>query len=83
MIDGIMWISLRSLVAADCTDRDRAAALFVSRSGDKLAAALMHFNYPRGTIGLDVGCSNGGSPIVFAARSHPHLCHRRGVLWTV
>jgi 23S rRNA (cytidine1920-2'-O)/16S rRNA (cytidine1409-2'-O)-methyltransferase len=36
-------------------------ALFVSRSGDKLAAALDVFHIdPRGTIGLDVGCSTGG-----------------------
>ena len=36
-------------------------ALFVSRSGDKLAAALDAFHIePRGTIGLDVGCSTGG-----------------------
>jgi 23S rRNA (cytidine1920-2'-O)/16S rRNA (cytidine1409-2'-O)-methyltransferase len=38
-----------------------AAATYVSRAGDKLAAALAHFGFsPAGRVALDVGASTGG-----------------------
>jgi 23S rRNA (cytidine1920-2'-O)/16S rRNA (cytidine1409-2'-O)-methyltransferase len=49
------------LVSLDARIEIVRPALYVSRSGDKLAAALDTFHIdPRGTIGLDVGCSTGG-----------------------
>jgi len=49
------------LVPLDARIQIVQPALYVSRAGDKLAAALDAFHIdPRGTIGLDVGCSTGG-----------------------
>ena len=60
-VDGIMVDKPAKLVPLDGRIEIVQPALFVSRSGDKLAAALDAFQIdPRGTIGLDVGCSTGG-----------------------
>ena len=60
-IDGIMVDKPAKLVLPDVRIEIVRPALFVSRSGDKLAAALEAFHIdPRGAIGLDVGCSTGG-----------------------
>ena len=60
-VDGIMVDKPAKLVPPDARIEIVRPASFVSRSGDKLAAALdaFHIN-PRGAIGLDVGCSTGG-----------------------
>jgi 23S rRNA (cytidine1920-2'-O)/16S rRNA (cytidine1409-2'-O)-methyltransferase len=60
-VDGVMVDKPAKLVPLDARIEIVQPALFVSRSGDKLAAALDAFHIdPRGTIGLDVGCSTGG-----------------------
>ena len=60
-VDGVMADKPAKLVQPDARIEILQPALFVSRSGDKLAAALDAFRIePRGTIGLDVGCSTGG-----------------------
>ena len=60
-VDGIMVDKPAKLVPLDARIEVVQPALFVSRSGDKLAAALDAFHFdPRGTVGLDVGCSTGG-----------------------
>ena len=61
LVDGIMVDKPAKLVPLDARIEILKPALFVSRSGDKLAAALDAFHIdPKGTIGLDVGCSTGG-----------------------
>ncbi len=60
-VDGIMVDKPAKLVPLDARIEIVQPALYVSRSGDKLAAALDAFHIdPRGTIGMDVGCSTGG-----------------------
>jgi 23S rRNA (cytidine1920-2'-O)/16S rRNA (cytidine1409-2'-O)-methyltransferase len=60
-VDGIMVDKPAKLVSLDARIEIVRSALYVSRSGDKLAAALDAFHIdPQGTIGLDVGCSTGG-----------------------
>ena len=60
-VDGIMVDKPAKLVPPDARIEIVQPASFVSRSGDKLAAALDAFHIdPRGAIGLDVGCSTGG-----------------------
>jgi len=60
-VDGVMVDKPAKLVSLDARIEIVRPALYVSRSGDKLAAALDTFHIdPRGTIGLDVGCSTGG-----------------------
>ena len=60
-VDGVMVDKPAKLVPLDARIEIVQPALYVSRSGDKLATALDAFRIdPRGTIGLDVGCSTGG-----------------------
>ncbi len=60
-VDGMMVDKPAKLVSLDARIEVVQPALFVSRSGDKLAAGLDAFQIdPSGTIGLDVGCSTGG-----------------------
>ena len=60
-VDGIMVDKPAKLVSPDARIEIVRPASFVSRAGDKLAAALDAFHIdPRGAIGLDVGCSTGG-----------------------
>jgi 23S rRNA (cytidine1920-2'-O)/16S rRNA (cytidine1409-2'-O)-methyltransferase len=60
-VDGVMVDKPAKLVSLDARIEIVQPALYVSRSGGKLAAALDAFHIdPRGTIGLDVGCSTGG-----------------------
>jgi 23S rRNA (cytidine1920-2'-O)/16S rRNA (cytidine1409-2'-O)-methyltransferase len=60
-VDGVIVDKPAKLVPLDARIEIVQPALFVSRSGDKLAAALDAFHIdPRGRISLDVGCSTGG-----------------------
>jgi 23S rRNA (cytidine1920-2'-O)/16S rRNA (cytidine1409-2'-O)-methyltransferase len=60
-VDGVVVDKPAKLVPLDARIQVVQPALYVSRSGDKLAAALDAFQIdPKGTIGLDVGCSTGG-----------------------
>lgn len=60
-VDGIMVDKPAKLVLPDARIEIVRPASFVSRSGDKLAAALEAFHIdPKGAICLDVGCSTGG-----------------------
>lgn len=60
-VDGIVVDKPARLVCLDARIEIVQPALFVSRSGEKLAAALDAFHVdPRGMISLDVGCSSGG-----------------------
>ena len=59
-VDGVVVDKPAKLVPLDARIQVVRPALYVSRSGDKLAAALDAFQIdPKGTIGLDVGCSTG------------------------
>jgi 23S rRNA (cytidine1920-2'-O)/16S rRNA (cytidine1409-2'-O)-methyltransferase len=61
LVDGIMVDKPAKLVLPNARIEIARPASFVSRSGDKLAAALEAFHIdPRGAICLDVGCSTGG-----------------------
>jgi 23S rRNA (cytidine1920-2'-O)/16S rRNA (cytidine1409-2'-O)-methyltransferase len=60
-VEGILVDKPAKLVPPDARIEIVRPASFVSRSGDKLAAALDAFRIdPKGAIGLDVGCSTGG-----------------------
>src|ERR1043166_3688874 len=68
-VDGVIVDKPAKLVPLDAKIKVVQPALFVSRSGEKLAAALDAFHIdPRGTIGLDVGCSTGGVTDCFLQR---------------
>lgn len=61
LVDGTLVDKPARLVARDARIEIERAAPFVSRAGEKLAAALDAFSIePRGLITLDVGCSTGG-----------------------
>lgn len=60
-VDGTVIDKPARLVARSARIEIERAAPFVSRAGEKLAAALDAFSIdPRGMIALDVGCSTGG-----------------------
>src|SRR5262245_42124848 len=61
LVDGIIVDKPARLVAHNARIEIERPAPFVSRAGEKLAAALDAFSIdPRGLITLDVGCSTGG-----------------------
>lgn len=61
LVDGAVVDKPAKLVLSDALIEIKQAAPYVSRSGEKLAAALDAFSLdPHGMIGLDVGCSTGG-----------------------
>ena len=61
LVDGMVVDKPARLVAHTARIEIERAAPFVSRAGEKLAAALDAFSIdPRGLITLDVGCSTGG-----------------------
>lgn len=61
LVDGAVVDKPAKLVPLDARIAVENAAPYVSRSGEKLAAALDAFAIdPGGLIGLDVGCSTGG-----------------------
>jgi 23S rRNA (cytidine1920-2'-O)/16S rRNA (cytidine1409-2'-O)-methyltransferase len=73
-VDGIMVDKPAKLVPLDARIEVVQPALFVSRSGDKLAAALDAFHFdPCGLIGLDVGCSTGGFTDCLLQRGATHI----------
>lgn len=50
-----------SLIATDCVVETKAGPKFVSRGGDKLEAAILHFKIAvADKVALDVGASTGG-----------------------
>jgi 23S rRNA (cytidine1920-2'-O)/16S rRNA (cytidine1409-2'-O)-methyltransferase len=60
-VDGAVVDKPAKLVSPDARIEIEKPAPFVSRSGEKLAAALDHFRIcPQGLVCLDVGCSTGG-----------------------
>jgi len=60
-VDGVMVDKPAKLVLPDARIEFVRPASFVSRAGDKLAAALEAFRIdPKGTVCVDVGCSTGG-----------------------
>ena len=61
IVDGALVDKPAKLVPLDARIEIEKPAPYVSRSGEKLAAALEAFSIdPNGVIGLDVGCSTGG-----------------------
>ena len=61
LVDGAMVDKPARLVARSARIEIEHAAPFVSRAGEKLAAALEAFSIdPHGLVALDVGCSTGG-----------------------
>ncbi len=61
LVDGVLVDKPAKLVSLNARIKVAKPELFVSRSGNKLAAALDAFHIdPCGMIGLDVGCSTGG-----------------------
>ncbi len=61
LVDGVIVDKPARLVPRDARIEIERAAPFVSRAGEKLAAAIDAFSVdPRGLITLDVGCSTGG-----------------------
>ena len=61
IVDGAIVDKPAKLVPPDARIEIEKPAPYVSRSGEKLAAALEAFSIdPNGVIGLDVGCSTGG-----------------------
>ena len=61
LVDGAMVDKPAKLVARGARIEIEHAAPYVSRAGEKLAAALDAFAVdPRGLVALDVGCSTGG-----------------------
>ena len=61
LVDGMIVDKPARLVPCDASIQIERAAPFVSRAGEKLAAALDAFSIdPHGLITLDVGCSTGG-----------------------
>lgn len=61
IVDGAIVDKPAKLVPLDARIEIEKPAPYVSRSGEKLAAAIEAFSIdPNGVIGLDVGCSTGG-----------------------
>ncbi len=61
LVDGSVVDKPAKLIPLEARIEVEKPAPYVSRSGEKLAVALDAFSInPRGTIGLDVGCSTGG-----------------------
>jgi 23S rRNA (cytidine1920-2'-O)/16S rRNA (cytidine1409-2'-O)-methyltransferase len=61
LVNGVVVHKPAKLIPADARLEVRKPAPYVSRSGEKLAAALDAFQIdPQGKVGLDVGCSTGG-----------------------
>lgn len=60
-VDGDVVDKPAKMIAVDARIEVERPSAFVSRSGDKLAAALDAFQIvPAGLVALDVGCSTGG-----------------------
>jgi 23S rRNA (cytidine1920-2'-O)/16S rRNA (cytidine1409-2'-O)-methyltransferase len=61
LVNGVMVDKPAKLIPADARLEVEKPAPYVSRSGEKLAAALDAFQIdPQGKVGLDIGCSTGG-----------------------
>src|SRR5690349_23756610 len=61
LVDGAIVDKPAKLVARGAHIEIEHPAPFVSRAGEKLAAALDTFSIdPRGLVAMDVGCSTGG-----------------------
>src|SRR4026208_1942462 len=72
LVDGMIVDKPGRLVARDARLEIERAAPFVSRAGEKLAAALDAFSIdPGGLVTLDVGCSTGGVSDRLLPPRHP------------
>jgi 23S rRNA (cytidine1920-2'-O)/16S rRNA (cytidine1409-2'-O)-methyltransferase len=61
LVNGVVVDKPAKLIPADARLEVEKPTPYVSRSGEKLAAALDAFQIdPQGKVGLDVGCSTGG-----------------------
>lgn len=61
LVNGVLVDKPSKLIPADARIEVEKSMPFVSRSGEKLSAALDAFQIdPQGKVGLDVGCSTGG-----------------------
>jgi 23S rRNA (cytidine1920-2'-O)/16S rRNA (cytidine1409-2'-O)-methyltransferase len=74
LVNGAVIDKPAKLIPSDARIEVEKCAPFVSRSGQKLAAALDVFQIdPRGKIGLDVGCSTGGFTDCLLQRGARHI----------
>jgi 23S rRNA (cytidine1920-2'-O)/16S rRNA (cytidine1409-2'-O)-methyltransferase len=74
LVNGAVIDKPAKLIPSDARVEVEKCAPFVSRSGQKLAAALDVFQIdPRGKIGLDVGCSTGGFTDCLLQRGARHI----------
>lgn len=61
LVNGVVIDKPAKLIPVDARIEIEKSTPFVSRSGEKLSAALDTFQIdPQGRVGLDVGCSTGG-----------------------
>jgi 23S rRNA (cytidine1920-2'-O)/16S rRNA (cytidine1409-2'-O)-methyltransferase len=68
LVDGVVVSKAGTLVPAEAEITLKAAPRYVSRGGEKLAAALKHFQVsPVGKVALDAGVSTGGFTQVLLA----------------
>ncbi len=69
LVDGVPVTKAGALVAAEAEITLKPAPAYVSRGGEKLAAALDHFGVaPKGLVSLDAGASTGGFTHVLLLR---------------
>lgn len=74
LVNGVVVDKPAKLISADARLEVEKVAPFVSRSGEKLAAALDSFQIdPQGKVGLDVGCSTGGFTDCLLQRGASHV----------
>jgi 23S rRNA (cytidine1920-2'-O)/16S rRNA (cytidine1409-2'-O)-methyltransferase len=74
LVNGVIVDKPAKLIPSDARIEVEKPAQFVSRSGQKLAAALDAFRIdPQGKVGLDVGCSTGGFTDCLLQRGAKHV----------
>jgi 23S rRNA (cytidine1920-2'-O)/16S rRNA (cytidine1409-2'-O)-methyltransferase len=74
LVNGVVIDKPAKLIPADARIEVEKTTPFVSRSGEKLAAALDAFQIdPQGKVGLDVGCSTGGFTDCLLQRGASHI----------
>jgi 23S rRNA (cytidine1920-2'-O)/16S rRNA (cytidine1409-2'-O)-methyltransferase len=68
-VEGFSGLKAGTLVPEEAAITRKEAPCFVSRGGEKLAAALDHFQvFPAGKVALDAGASTGGFTQVLLSR---------------
>jgi 23S rRNA (cytidine1920-2'-O)/16S rRNA (cytidine1409-2'-O)-methyltransferase len=74
LVNGVVIDKPAKLIPTDARIEVMKSAPFVSRSGEKLAAALDAFHVdPREKVALDVGCSTGGFTDCLLQRGARHI----------